>query len=129
MSSAGAWTFEFGGLVDSASSGCKSANVCIAGYADTNVYHLAFGSTVTYDFAAQGGSDWYEVGVVLMQGTSTVITQKLFRGKSGTFSGILATIPSTGSYFVRFFLGSYDRTGGTVLGAKLIVNGFSFSAG
>ena len=57
LSSAGAWTFEFGGLVDSASSGCKSANVCIAGYADTNVYHLASGSTVTYDFAAQGGSE------------------------------------------------------------------------
>jgi len=100
--------------------------MCIAGYADTDVYTLASGSTVTYDFAAQGGSDWYEVGVVLMQGGS-VITQKLFRGKSGSFSGTLATIGSTGSYFVRFFLGSYDRTGGTALGASLIVNGFSFS--
>ena len=64
---------------------------------------------------------------MLMQGGS-VITQKLFRGDSGTFSGTLATIGSTGNYFVRFFLGSYDRTGGTVLGARLIVNGFSFSA-
>ena len=83
---------------------------------------------MTYDFEAQDGGDWYEVGVVLMQGGS-VITQKLFRGYEGTFSGTLATIPSTGSYFIRFFLGSYDRTGGTVLGATLIVNGFSFSAG
>ena len=83
---------------------------------------------MTYDFEAQEGGNWYEVGVVLMQGGS-VITQKLFRGKSGTFIGTLATIPSTGSYFIRFFLGSYDRTGGTVLGARLIVNGFSFSAG
>ena len=83
---------------------------------------------MTYDFEAQDGGDWYEVGVVLMQGGS-VITQKFFRGNSGTFSGTLATIGSTGSYFIRFFLGSYDRTGGTVLGATLIVNGFSFSAG
>ena len=102
--------------------------MCIAGYADTDVYTLASGQSVTYDFTAQGGSDWYEVGVVLMQGSS-VITQKLFRGDSGSFSGNLGTIGTTGSYFIRFFLGSYDRTGGTVLGATLIVNGFSFSAG
>ena len=126
LSSGGAWTFSFTGSVASATGGCTTANMCIAGYADTDVYTLASGSTVTYDFAAQGGSDWYEVGVVLMQGGS-VITQKLFRGKSGSFSGTLATIGSTGSYFVRFFLGSYDRTGGTALGASLIVNGFSFS--
>ena len=100
--------------------------MCIAGYADTDVYSLTSGSTVTYDFSAQGGSDWFEVGVLLMSG-STVITQKIFRGKSGSFSGSLATISSSGSYFVRFFVGSYDRTGGTALGASLIVNGFSFS--
>merc|ERR1719263_824020 len=86
LSSAGAWTFEFSGSVASATGGCTSANVCIAGYADTEAYTLASGSTVTYDFEAQGGSDWYEVGVVLMQGGS-VITQKLVRGDSGTFSG------------------------------------------
>ena len=76
--------------VHSSHVGCTTANMCIAGYADTDVYTLASGSTVTYDVAAQGGSDWYEVGVVLMQGGS-VITQKLFRGDSGSFSGNLAT--------------------------------------
>ena len=45
----------------------------------------------------------------------------------------VATIGSTGSYFVRFFLGSYDTVGpeGRCWGqdCTLIVNGFSFSAG
>ena len=39
-------------------------------------------------------------------------------------SVVVLQIPAAGDYYLAFYAGSYDRSGGTVLGATLTVKGF-----
>jgi hypothetical protein len=38
------------------------------------------------------------------------------------------TIPADGTYFVGFYLASFDKSGGKALGASMQVTGFSISS-
>jgi hypothetical protein len=85
-------------------------------------------------YRAQGGGDWYEAAIVLYQGTPpatlghTIIDEHVIRGSIiADFKVESFTIPADGTYFVAFYSGSYDRTGGTILGASMQVEGFSVS--
>jgi hypothetical protein len=82
-----------------------------------------------------GGEDWYEAAIVLYQGTppaingTTIIDAHVIRGKNiAQYKTESFTIPAQGTYFVGFYLASYDQTGGTLLGADMQVTGFSVSS-
>jgi len=107
--------------------GCMDSYMCIAGYVDSRTYTLDVGDVVHYDYTAGGGQYyWFEVAVVLMDASNgNQVYAKFKRGETGRFTESLYTITSAGDYFVRFFLGSYDRTGGGHAGTQLTVHSFS----
>jgi acetamidase/formamidase len=74
---------------------------------------------------ALAGGDWFEVSIGLYDDSSNLKGCKVYRGnKMAGFTNDHFNIPSTGNYKLGFFAGSYDRTGGTVLGATLKVKAF-----
>jgi len=128
---AGGYLFAFSGSCPtggggSAPGGCMDTNICIGGYVDTQTYTLGVNDVVHYDYTAESGGDWFEVAAVLVDASNgNQVYAKFKRGSTGRFTESLYTITSAGDYFVRFFLGSYDRSGGGGLGARLTVHSFS----
>ena len=61
-----------------------------------------------------------------LDGSDTLIEAKVFRGSAGLVDGSHTAVASAGSYKVRFIVGSYDRSGGGVLGANLQIHSFSY---
>jgi hypothetical protein len=86
---------------------------------------------MTYRYKTTSGGDWYEGAIVLYKGTPpatsshTIEDAIIVRGSSiSNYIDESFTVSSSGSYFLGFFSGSYDRTGGTVLGATMDVEMF-----
>lgn len=86
---------------------------------------------MTYKYKSTAGGDWYEAAIVLYEGnppatTSTTIADAIIvRGsKISSYIDDSFTVSSNGNYFLGFFSASYDRTGGTVLGASMNVEMF-----
>jgi len=76
-------------------------------------------------YQSLGAGDWFEVAIGLYDGSSNIKECKVYRGnKMSSYTSDHFNIPSTGNYKLGFFAGSYDRTGGTVLGATLKVKAF-----
>jgi hypothetical protein len=82
-----------------------------------------------------GSGDWYEAAIVLYQDTppatagTTIVDAHVIRGYAiAAYKTESFTIQADGTYFVGFYLASYDQTGGTVLGASMQVTGFSISS-
>jgi len=131
----GMMTMSFSGSVQTATSGCCTANSCVSAYLDTQYAYLQQGDTFSYTYRAIGGSDWYEAAIVLFRGTpparigeSVAVEVRVVRGESiGEFITESFQIPSAGNYFLAFFTGSYDRTGGGALGASMEVIAFSYN--
>jgi len=118
--------------VAAATGGCCSANSCAFGYLDAESVDVGSGGKFVYNFDSYAGSDWYEVVVAVFKeevplSDSILVESKMYRGSSITgFDDEISFTGVPGSYFLRFFAASYDRTGGTALGARLNVNSFSF---
>jgi hypothetical protein len=92
-------------------------------------------SPLPLQYKATGGSDWYEAAIVLYQGSppataaTTIVDAHVIRGYNiAQYKTQSFTIPADGTYFVGFFLASYDQSGGTILGANMQVTGFSVSS-
>ena len=65
------------------------------------------------------------MAVGLYDEASTLHTCKVYRGNHMvSFTNDYVDIHTSGKYKLGFFAGSYDRTGGTVLGATLKVKAF-----
>jgi len=75
------------------------------------------------------GSDWYEYAVTLYNAADDSVVQTLlYRGESlSAYQFSYLTLPNEGRYYVRFFLASYDRTGGAALGATIYLAPLAFS--
>jgi uncharacterized repeat protein (TIGR02543 family) len=102
------------------------------------------GQSVSFEWAAAGGDDDYEVYAFLVKIssnsgfactaasgassyglTSPTTTHSLIaygRGITSDWSAAAGSIASTGCYRFRFVSGSYDQTGGQALGAALYVD-------
>ena len=125
---------EFSQSVAAATGGCCTANSCAFGYLDTESVEVGSGGKFVYNFDSQAGSDWYEVVVAVFKeevplSDSILVESKMYRGSSITgFEDEISFAGVPGSYFLRFYAASYDRTGGGALGASLSVNSFSFFA-
>ena len=131
----GVITSRFNALVNSAPAGCCTANSCVGAYFESAPVKAEAGEKIYFDYQAIGGSDWFEVGVGIYDaGTSMADWGKLkgckvFRGNAMTdFTNDYFDVPSGGgNYKLGFFVGSYDRSGGTVLGATLKVKKFQMT--
>ena len=85
-------------------------------------------------YRAPAGVDWYEAAIILYEGTPpatlthVIADVRVVRGESiANFKTEYFEIDATGNYFVAFFAGSYDRTGGRILGATMTVGEVSVS--
>jgi hypothetical protein len=132
------------GILELSSSGTISFNnSCSFGGSNVGVYGSAFGPQVwtqafqatagqalSFDWAAQGGGDDYEVYAFLVgvanssdygsEATTSVLAYG--RGRSASWTTSTGLIPSSGWYRFRFVNGSYDASGGYVLGAKMYID-------
>jgi hypothetical protein len=118
------YTITAEGLVQSSSSGCITANSCVMGMFETTKYSaLCGGDSIEAVYSASQGGDWFEVAMGLYEGTPgynpTFIEKMIYRGSAVSNAVAKFTLPRSGDFFVRIFGASYDRTGGTVLGATL----------
>jgi len=118
------YTISAAGLVQGSSSGCITANSCVMGMFETTKYSaLCKGDSIEAVYSAAQGSDWFEVAMGLYEGTPgynpTFVEKMIYRGSAVSNAIAKFTIPRNGDFFVRIFGASYDRTGGTWLGASL----------
>jgi hypothetical protein len=122
---------SFSGLVAQAPGGCCTAKSCVNSLITTEGFGARAGQTMTIQYRAIGGEDWYESAIVLYRGSppvtesTTVVDAIIVRGRSmSAFTSHTFTIPTAGNYYVAFYTASYDRTGDGNLGARLEINGF-----
>ncbi|MCI5137722.1 MAG: hypothetical protein D3922_04740, partial [Candidatus Electrothrix sp. AR1] len=85
-------------------------------------FHAFAGDTISLDWRAVGGSDSYEVFGYLV--SSTGVYTQLFsqRGDSTPWITQNTVIATEGDYTFLFVTGTYDRTGGLLVGASLYVD-------
>jgi len=122
-------TSSFDQIVETATGGCCTANACVYAYVDTETIFATSGGTFSFQFGANAGGDWYEVAAILYSVPGPIIEDvKVFRGSVLVTGTDEFTIQSNGDYFIRFFAGSYDATGGGALGAILRVDSFRYSS-
>ncbi|MTA39580.1 MAG: hypothetical protein F2560_00900, partial [Actinobacteria bacterium] len=96
----------------------------------TQAFQATSGQALSFDWAAVGGGDDYEVYAFLVKvanstdygsaSTSTVLAYG--RGKNQGWTTSTGLIPSDGWYRFRFVNGSYDRSGGYALGARMYID-------
>jgi hypothetical protein len=124
----GTITSKFSASVAGATGGCCTANSCVGAYFESQPASLTAGDKVYFDYQAFAGDDWFEVGVGLYTDDGTLKQGKVFRGKAmDSFTNDYFAIPGAGNYKLGFYVGSYDRTGGSALGATLKVKKFQMT--
>ena len=92
-------------------------------YSDT--FEGETGQTISFDWRALSGNDAYDVfGYILNTDTNatTVILNKSGTTDDTPWATANVTIPATGNYRFVFVAGSYDYTGGLMLGASLYID-------
>lgn len=113
----------------------ESTGVTVTGYGivhgpyiiSNDAAELDAGSTVSFEWKAEGGGDAYDVYAYLLN-VDTGATVKLL-DQSGsvsamttTWSSVSTTVPAAGNYKFVFVSGTFDATGGTVAGARLFID-------
>lgn len=84
---------------------------------------ITAGESVSFDWKAQGGSDWYDVYAYLLNvddGTTVELLNST--GATTGWTSVTKTVPTTGNYKFVFVSGTYDYSGGRALGARLFVD-------
>jgi len=121
---------KFSGNCNTAQSGCWQAETCAAGYYQSETVEVTSApGHIHYGAYSVAGSDWYEYAVTLYNAADDSVVQTLlYRGESlSAYQFSYLTLPNVGRYYVRFFLASYDRTGGAALGATIYLAPLAFS--
>ena len=88
-------------------------------------------SGLEWAFYAAGGSDWYEAVTALYAVSDTdfvdPLAAKCYRGQSfGSFEVDSLAWSTNGNFRLAFYVASYDRTGGSAMGASISVASFGF---
>jgi hypothetical protein len=88
------------------------------------------GESLSFDWAAQGGGDDYESYAFLVNTANNEHTLLAY-GRGGTQGWTTSSglVPADGTYRFRFVNGSYDRSGGGLLGARMFVDPASVQVG
>lgn len=128
----GEWQLEFWGSVPSAQGGCCTANSCVGGKLTTSKfqYDTQIHAGVEWNFFATGGGDWYEIVAALYREDDTnfqsPVFSRCFRGDSiSSPTTVRQPVSENGRFVLVFYAGSYDYSGGTVLGASINVKFFA----
>lgn len=94
------------------------------------------GESLSFDWAAAGGGDDYETYAFLVRvpdsgepGAEDHTLLAYGRGGTQEWTTASGVIPADGEYQFRFVNGSYDRTGGGLLGARMFVDPDSVKVG
>lgn len=81
------------------------------------------GDELALDWRASGSGDDYEVYGYLIHTTTAERTLLFYsRGGTKTWTTSSGTIPATGTYQFHFINGSFDRTGGYLIGAEFFID-------
>lgn len=96
----------------------------------TQAFQATAGQALSFNWAAAGGGDDYEVYAFLVRvahsndygsnATTTLIAHG--RGTTQAWTTSTGSIPTDGFYRFRFVNGSYDASGGKVLGASMYID-------
>ena len=129
-----------GTVVGAPGATCRSAAYSIFGPSIiSNAFNSYNGDKFSVDWKAIGGSDWYDVIGYLLgygndhtwnTGDDTRVVMFSERGSARpSWATSQITITTDGEYKFEFVSGSYDRSGGTVLGATLYVDNLQLVSG
>lgn len=84
---------------------------------------IAAGESVSFDWRAQGGGDWYDVYAYLLNVDNGSTVELLnATGASTGWTTATKTVPTEGNYRFVFVSGTYDASGGRALGARLYID-------
>ncbi|CAK9101841.1 unnamed protein product [Durusdinium trenchii] len=103
--------------------GCTAYKSCVGPMVQTDEQILAAGDCILWEYETEGSSDAYEILVVVFGPSGSLVTYD-FRRASSRFDSLdwsfnQLEVLASGSYFMRFFLASFDATGGGALGARM----------
>ena len=83
---------------------------------------------MSFDWKAENGSDDFDIfGYFVNETTDEVFVALNESGNIQAFTTNTFNVPSDGAYRFIFISGSYDASGGTVLGASLYLDNFVIS--
>jgi VCBS repeat-containing protein len=98
-----------------------------AAYSD--IFHAAGGMVLKFDWAANYVNDDYHVVGYLLNSDNGAVTIALQGwGRTGSGVGSVA-VPTDGNYRFVFVSGTYDASGGTVLGASMFIDNIRVETG
>merc|ERR1719192_697583 len=105
--------------------GNPHANSCFGPYQDSDVFEAVAGDELSWTYSAAAGGDWYEVMVLILRdGEPVAIPTYRYGDQSAVLTDTWTVDQASSSYQIRFVVGSYDKTGGTVLGGVMEVHSF-----
>eukprot|EP00434_Breviolum_minutum_P039875 symbB.v1.2.035417.t1/scaffold4734.1/size35659/1 len=102
---------------------CTAYKSCVGPMVQTDQQMLNAGDCILWEYKTEGGSDAFEVFVGVFGSSGNLVTNDWKRGESAssqldwTFGQLEVNV--SGSYYLSFFLASYDATGGGALGAAM----------
>jgi hypothetical protein len=99
-------------------------DVVHGGYAISDPFQANGGDDLYFDWRAIGGGDAYDVFGYLLNvntGATTIVLDQT-GGFTTPWNTATVTVPSNGTYSFVFVSGTFDASGGTVLGASLYID-------
>lgn len=99
---------------------CTNHQSCVGPMAETNLQELTAGSCVRWEYSTQNSSEAFEVFVGAFGGTpERLVAYELKRGLAQDWSYGQVQVPNDGEFLLRFYLASYDSSGGGIVGSSL----------
>lgn len=100
---------------------CKKYTTCAGPYLETEEVRIKKGDVASYTWTSSGATDNYEVFVGLYSNTCGLVDYQFQRGDKQEWRTFELFAPKTDNYYMKFMLGSYDGTGGGMVGADMQV--------
>lgn len=97
---------------------CKIYSTCVGPWAETEKMKIPKGNVAKYTWRSSGATDNYEVFVGLYD-SAGLVDYQFQRGKMQPWKSFELMSPKTDDYYLKFYLGSYDGSGGGAVGADM----------
>lgn len=99
---------------------CTNFQSCVGPMAETNRQELTAGSCVLWEYSTASSSEAFEVFVGAFGGSPEgLVAYEWKRGNLQDWSYGQVQVPNDGEFLLRFYLASYDSSGGGVVGSSL----------
>jgi len=111
---------DWGGEAGPTPPDCVKHRTCAGPWAQTNHATVQGGHCVRWEYESDGKTDWYEVYIGLYEhGTNTLLAQTFERGHKSAWSYAQMEVDTTKDVYLKFYLASYDHSGGLAVGADM----------